>query len=55
MGDFEHFLPMGTKGTKGSKNVEVGVIFKRFTLGVDTTRDALFTDSQSRTELYDSV
>jgi predicted helicase len=38
--EFDEFLPLGTKETKNAKTEAVGVIFKRYGLGVATNRDA---------------
>jgi predicted helicase len=38
--EFETFLPMGTKETKAAKREDVETIFKSFSLGVNTNRDA---------------
>ena len=38
--DFETFLPMGTKKAKKTKGSNVHTIFKTFSLGVNTNRDA---------------
>ncbi len=37
--DFTKFIPMGTKETKGARQVEVQSIFKTYSLGVSTNRD----------------
>ena len=47
--EFESLLPIGTKGTKSSKNVEDRAIFKTFSLGVSTNRDAVVYDSDGKT------
>ena len=38
--DFETFLPMGTKAAKAAKGAAEGTIFKTYSLGVSTSRDA---------------
>ena len=38
--DFDTFLPMGTKAAKSSKSLATGAIFKDYSLGVVTARDA---------------
>ena len=38
--DFETFIPMGTKAAKAAKSEVAGTIFKTFSLGVSTNRDA---------------
>ena len=38
--DFETFIPMGTKAAKAAKGEAEGTIFKTFSLGVSTNRDA---------------
>ena len=38
--EFETFIPMGTKETKAAKGEAVDVIFKSYSLGVSTNRDA---------------
>ncbi len=38
--DFETFLPMGTKAAKAAKGAAEGTIFKTYSLGVSTNRDA---------------
>ena len=38
--EFETFIPMGTKAAKGVKGTAVDVIFKTYSLGVTTNRDA---------------
>ena len=38
--DFETFLPMGTKAAKATKGEAEGTIFKTYSLGVSTNRDA---------------
>ena len=38
--DFDTFIPMGTKSAKAAKGEVAGTIFKTFSLGVSTSRDA---------------
>ena len=38
--EFHTFIPMGTKGAKAQKSTAVDVIFKTYSLGVSTNRDA---------------
>ena len=38
--DFETFIPMGTKAAKAAKGEAEGTIFKTYSLGVSTNRDA---------------
>ena len=38
--DFETFLPMGTKAAKAAKGETEGTLFKTYSLGVSTSRDA---------------
>ena len=38
--DFETFIPMGTKAAKAAKGAAEGTIFKTYSLGVSTNRDA---------------
>ena len=38
--DFDTFIPMGTKAAKAAKGEVAGTIFKTFSLGVSTNRDA---------------
>ncbi len=38
--DYETFVPLGSREAKGEKGVAVDVIFKLFSLGVSTNRDA---------------
>ena len=38
--DFETFIPMGTKAAKAAKGEAEGTIFKTYSLGVSTSRDA---------------
>ena len=38
--EFDTFIPMGTKETKGQKNVAVDTIFQTYTTGIFTGRDA---------------
>ena len=38
--EFDTFIPMGTKDAKAEKGPVVGVIFKTYSLGVSTNRDA---------------
>ena len=38
--DFETFLPMGTKAAKAAKGAAEGTIFKTYSLGIVTSRDA---------------
>ena len=38
--EFETFVPVGTKEAKGTKNEAENVIFKSYSLGVNTNRDA---------------
>ena len=38
--EFDTFIPMGTKETKAAKGAAVGVIFKTYSCGVATSRDA---------------
>ena len=47
--EFESLLPMGTKETKSSKSVEAKAVFKTFSLGVSTNRDAVVYDSDRKT------
>ncbi|MBM3132480.1 MAG: DNA helicase, partial [Chloroflexi bacterium] len=44
--EFASLLPLGTKETKGSKNIEAKAIFKLFSLGVNTARDEWAYDFQ---------
>ncbi len=38
--EFDTFMPMGTKAAKATKGVAVGVVFKTYGLGINTSRDA---------------
>ena len=38
--EFDSFIPMGTKGAKNVKGTAVNVIFKTYSLGITTNRDA---------------
>ena len=38
--DFDTFIPMGTKAAKAAKGAAEGTIFKTYSLGVSTSRDA---------------
>ena len=38
--DFDTFIPMGTKAAKAAKGATEGTIFKTYSLGVSTSRDA---------------
>jgi predicted helicase len=38
--EFETFLPMGTKEAKAAKTFDVKTIFKTYSRGAETTRDA---------------
>ncbi len=38
--DFDTFIPMGTKETKAEKGTAIGVIFKTYSRGINTSRDA---------------
>ena len=42
--EFATFVPMGTKETKGIKGVLADAIFKTYSLGVNTSRDAIVYD-----------
>jgi len=42
--DFAAFLPLGTKEAKASKNMVVETIFKTYSMGVGTSRDAWMYD-----------
>jgi predicted helicase len=42
--DFESFIPLGTKESKTSKEINVEAIFKMFSLGVATNRDSVVHD-----------
>jgi predicted helicase len=43
-GEFDTFIPMGTKEAKGAKKADVEAIFKLFSLGVATNRDEWIYD-----------
>jgi predicted helicase len=47
--DFESFLPLGTKETKGPKKGDAQSIFKTFSLGVSTNRDRMVYDFNRQT------
>ena len=47
--DFESFLPIGTKETKGPKKGDAQSIFKTFSLGVSTNRDRMVYDFNRQT------
>ena len=38
--EFDTFIPMGTKKARSSKNAPVNVIFKTYSIGINTSRDA---------------
>ncbi|HEY4033579.1 MAG TPA: type ISP restriction/modification enzyme [Ktedonobacteraceae bacterium] len=42
--EFTTFLPMGSKEAKSAKNVELGTLFKSYSLGVSTNRDNVVYD-----------
>lgn len=44
---FETFLPIGTKKAKQAKNGEAKTIFKNYSLGISTNRDAIAYDFKS--------
>jgi predicted helicase len=46
--DFSDFTPMGTKQAKAMQNIELGTIFKMYSLGVSTNRDEVLTDFDTR-------
>ena len=52
--EFETFIPMGTKETKASKGEAAGVIFKTYSLGVSTNRDA-WVYNFDRTALSENI
>ncbi len=52
--EFETFIPMGTKETKASKGEAEGVIFKTYSLGVSTNRDA-WVYNFDRTALSENI
>ena len=52
--EFETFIPMGTKETKASKGETKGVIFKTYSLGVSTNRDA-WVYNFDRTALSENI
>jgi len=47
--EFATFLPMGTKGAKTARSVEMGTIFKTYSLGVSTNRDSIVYDFNRKT------
>jgi len=47
--EFESFLPLGTKETKGPKKGDAQTIFKTFSLGVSTNRDRTVYDFNRQT------
>ena len=38
--EFDTFIPIGTKAAKAAKDAVTGVIFKTYSLGLNTSRDA---------------
>lgn len=52
--DFYDLIPMGTKEAKKEKGITNGVIFKNFSLGVSTNRDA-WVYNFNQDELHDNV
>ena len=52
--EFETFIPMGNKEMKAAKGAATGVIFKTYSLGVCTSRDA-WTYNFSRNALDDNM
>jgi predicted helicase len=46
-GEFDSFLPMGTKEAKAAKEIAAEAIFKSFSLGVATNRDEWVYDSSA--------
>ena len=52
--EFETFIPLGSKEAKASKSVAVEVIFKTFSLGVNTNRDA-WTYNFNRNTLTENI
>ena len=52
--EFDTFIPMGTKKSKGQKGATTGVIFKTYSNGVKTNRDA-WTCNFNRTALIENI
>ena len=47
--EFATFLPLGTKAAKTARTMEMGTIFKTYSLGVSTNRDSIVYDFNSKT------